>query len=340
MAVPDSKAASIRAAAAMAPLGIVIQSASGERLFENEAAAALTAATADVAVVRLRLRNLITEAQQRNEPVERQIELHGPSPRTLAIQAMPLPAEDASIGTVAFIEDLTSASRVNSMRSDFIANASHELKTPLGAMRLLADALLATDRPDLSRDLVQKIQGEAERMTRLVDDLLDLALEEEAAPDSQPVDLCDVVGDAVAQLELLVETTGISVDLSCSSTRVAGNRRRLVTAVANLLENAIKYTATKGAADPEPVAVRSWREGKVAVIEVEDHGIGIPGHHQDRIFERFYRVDRGRNRASGGTGLGLSIARHVVENHHGKISVESVSGSGSTFRIELPALEE
>jgi signal transduction histidine kinase len=114
----------------------------------------------------------------------------------------------------------------------------------------------------------------------------------------------------------------------------------LISAVANLVENAINYTAAKALDQPAPVEVRIQRENKLAVIEVEDHGIGIPERHQDRIFERFYRVDRGRSRVSGGTGLGLAIVRHVVQNHQGRISVRSVSGEGSTFRIELPALED
>ena len=338
--ITQDAAASIRSAAQLAPLGIVIQSASGERVFENDAAAAYTTSTADDAFIRLRLRNLIAESRERGDSVERRIEIHGPSPRMLAIKVSPLLAGEERVGTVAFIEDLTDASRVDSMRSDFIANASHELKTPLGAMRLLADALVATDPPDLSRDLAQRIQGEAGRMTRLVEDILDLALEEEAAPEFDEVDICSVIDDAVAQLELLMETAAVTVDSSCTPVQVTGNHRRLVSAVANLIENAINFTAATGTENLEPVSVRAWKDGPLAMIEVEDHGIGIPGHHQDRIFERFYRVDRGRSRASGGTGLGLAIARHVVENHNGKISMTSVSGEGSNFRIALPAMEE
>ena len=118
-----------------------------------------------------------------------------------------------------------------------------------------------------------------------------------------------------------------------------GDRRRLVSAVANLIETAVVYTSAKGDSEPDPVQVRVFARSDSAIVEVEDHGIGIPERHIGRIFERFYRVDRGRSRARGGTGLGLAIVRHVVQNHWGEIEVDSVPGKGSTFRIVLPARE-
>jgi two-component system sensor histidine kinase SenX3 len=335
-----TRMARFETAAALAPVGIVIMDEFGEKVFENAVAAECTAPTADDAVLGLRLRSLFAEAADFDESIEQEIELYSPSPRTMLLQAIPVFEGSKRTGTVAFIEDLTTTSRLDSIRSDFIANASHELKTPLGAMRLLADALLATDRPEVSRDLAERIQGEAGRMTRLVEDILDLALIEQARPQAEAVDICDVARDAVEQSKVLAETTGVAVQLSCAPAILNADRRQLVSAIANLVENAINYTAAKGIDQPAPVEVTVQREGDLAVIEVEDHGIGIPDRHQDRVFERFYRVDRGRSRASGGTGLGLAIVRHVVQNHEGEISLRSVSGVGSTFRIELPALEE
>ena len=340
---PDTAADDPRLAAAadLAPVGIVVLNEAGAKVFENQAAASYTAATADDAIVGLRLRNLFAEAANFDESIEQEIELYSPAPRTILLRAIPLFEQSDRIGTVAFIEDLTTTSHIDSIRSDFIANASHELKTPLGAMRLLADALLATDRPEVVQDLAKRIQSEAGRMSRLVEDILDLALIEEAgATEMNPVNLCEIVSDAIDQSHLLSETSGIPVRPTCEPVVVAGDRRPLVSAIANLVENAINYTSEKGLDDPAPVEIRVGREGRVATIEVEDHGIGIPERHQDRIFERFYRVDRGRSRASGGTGLGLAIVRHVVQNHDGKISVRSVPGEGSTFRIELPAVED
>ena len=329
----------IAAAARLAPVGMVIADADGNRTFESDAARQYTAATADQAVVGLRLRNLVAEAGRSSEPVEQQIELYTPEQRTIHLQALPLFDGDDRIGTAAFVQDLTASSQIDSMRSDFIANASHELKTPLGAMRLLAEALAATEDPEVTKDLAGKIEAEAVRINRLVEDILDLAIIESAPPESSSVDLADVVADALAQTRTFSEALEIPIEHSTESLVVLGERRRLVSAVANLVENALTYTAAKADPDPDPIEVRLHAERALGVIEVEDHGIGIPARHLNRVFERFYRVDRGRGRASGGTGLGLAIARHVVENHGGTISVRSVPGEGSTFRIELPAVE-
>ena len=329
----------VAAAASKAPIGIVVRDALGEPVFQNDAAASYTAATADDAVLGVRLRSLLDEAQAFDEDIEQQVELFSPTPRTIQLQAIPLFADGERIGTAGFVEDLTTRSQIDSIRSDFIANASHELKTPLGAMRLLAEALVATDDPDVRKDVAVRISAETTRMSRLVEDILDLALIEGSGIETESVDLADVAAEAVAKSRSLADGLGIEVRQSSESARVAGDRRRLTSAVANLVENALNYTAAKGSPAPAPVDVRIWPESDRAIIEVEDRGIGIPERHQARIFERFYRVDRGRSRASGGTGLGLAIVRHVVENHSGELEVESTPGEGSRFRILLPAQE-
>ena len=320
-------------------MGIVVRNEVGDLVFQNEAAATYTAATADDAILGVRLRSLLDEAEGFDEDIEQQLELFSPTPRTIQLQAMPLFAGNERIGTAGFIEDLTTRSQIDSIRSDFIANASHELKTPLGAMRLLAEALVATDDSDVQRDVASKINAEASRMNRLVEDILDLALIESSPLEPQPVDLSQVAAEAIGKSRSLADALEIPVRQSVEPIRVAGDHRRLTSAVANLVENALNYTAAKDLPEPPPVHVRIRSEPRRAIIEVEDRGIGIPERHQERIFERFYRVDRGRSRASGGTGLGLAIVRHVVENHSGEVEVESVPGEGSTFRIVLPRQE-
>lgn len=338
MAVSSVFDATIAAAATRAPLGIVIRDADNEVIFQNEAALGYTAPTTDLAVLGLRIRELLDEASGFDESIEQEIDLYHPRPRSLYLQAAPLFGETGRIGTAAFIEDRTTRSQIDSIRSDFIANASHELKTPLGAMQLLSEALVATDEPEAISDLAAKIAGEAGRMNRLVEDILDLAIIEGTQLESGNLELCEVVAEAVAKSDVLAETLGIPVQQTCAPVAVAGDHRQLVSAIANLIDNALSYTAIKGVDTPDAVEVRVHPDNGRAVIEIEDHGIGIPERHQDRIFERFYRVDRGRSRASGGTGLGLAIVNHVVHNHDGKITVHSVSGEGSTFRIDLPAL--
>jgi signal transduction histidine kinase len=327
------------AAAAAVHLGVIILDESGRRVFANEVAENFSPGRAGDAVVGLRLRALLQTARETSESIQDDIEVFTPSPRTIRLSCMPLARDEVRIGTVAFIEDLTSRSRVETIRRDFVSNASHELKTPLGALRLLAEALVATDSEEARLRLSERIGSEAARMTRLVEDILDLALVEETRRVHGAVELCDVARDAISQTELAASTLGVDVQMECEPISVLGDRRRLVSAVANLIENAVVYTSAKGEAELDPVQVRVFTRNESAVVEVEDYGIGIPERHIGRIFERFYRVDRGRSRARGGTGLGLAIVRHVVQNHWGEIEVDSVPGKGSTFRIVLPARE-
>jgi signal transduction histidine kinase len=176
-------------------------------------------------------------------------------------------------------------------------------------------------------------------MTRLVDDILDLSLIEAHQTVRGVVDISQVINDAVKQVTLASEALAVPIEVDCQPIEVLGDHRRLVSAIANLIENAVSYTSAKGADSTEPVVVRGFRRGVYAHIEVEDHGIGIADRHLARIFERFYRVDKGRSRVRGGTGLGLAIVRHVVQNHWGEVTVESVPGQGSTFSVVLPARE-
>jgi two-component system sensor histidine kinase SenX3 len=240
-------------------------------------------------------------------------------------------------GVTVELVDVTERERVEAMRRDFVANVSHELKTPLGAMSVLAEVLADADDAVTRKRLAGRVQDEAGRMSDLVRDLLDLSRVESEEPDTAPVDVGWVVDEAVHRASVLADASGVAVraDLPADPLVVVADRAQLVTAVANLLDNAVTHSLP-GVGSAE-VVVRAARAGDEISIEVEDHGVGIPPDEQDRIFERFYRVDRGRARERGGTGLGLAIVRHVALSHGGTVEVESAPGAGATFTLRIPA---
>ncbi|MDQ3710453.1 MAG: ATP-binding protein [Actinomycetota bacterium] len=244
----------------------------------------------------------------------------------------------AAEGEVALVvTDLTEARRVETVRRDFVTNASHELKTPVAGMQALAGSLsMAFERhPERARRMIERLQQESSRLAQLVRDLLDLArLEEDTTGGAgmRRVDLGQLVRDQADRLAGLAADVGVT--LRCDgveAARLVGSPGDLRLIVTNLLENAIRYNRPGG-----KVHVSVRRSGADIVLEVADNGIGIPEADQDRIFERFYRVDKGRSRAAGGTGLGLSIVRHASQRHGGDVGVTSVLGEGSTFRVVLP----
>jgi signal transduction histidine kinase len=235
------------------------------------------------------------------------------------------------------VTDVTDSRRLEEVRRDFVTNASHELKTPVAGMQALADSLgLAIDRdPGRARSMIVRLQIEATRLGKLVRELLDLArLEEDtaAATEHQRVDLAEIVRVQTERLSGLAESRGVALKFDAAQpaplVALPGDLRLIA---ANLIENAIRYNRPGGRVD-----VRVQRLPAHVVLEVEDNGIGIPDVDRDRVFERFYRVDRARSRAAGGTGLGLSIVRHAAERHGGDVVAESVLGLGSTFRVTLP----
>ena len=240
------------------------------------------------------------------------------------------------------IEDHTAARRVEAMRRDFVANVSHELKTPVGAIQLLAETVEAgADDPDFVRDYSGRMRKEARRLGVLVQEIIELTRlqEGDALAEPEVVDVDDVVAEAVDRVR--VEADGRQITLVSGGTkglRVRGDAALITTAVRNLLDNAIRYSEPRtrvsvgvslDAEDPDIV--------RIAVV---DQGIGIPKEEQERVFERFYRVDKGRSRATGGTGLGLSIVKHVAADHGGTVELWSVPGRGSTFTLVLPRLPE
>lgn len=320
-------------------IGVVINDERGNEVFANPAATAYATGRGGDAVVGIRIKELLQLVAETGHAQEQEVEVFTPSQRTIALKAMPLVYGEERLGIALFSEDHTPRSRVDEIRRDFVANASHELKTPLGALRLLAEALVATGDPNVQASLSERIQSEASRMTRLVEDILDLSLIEAHQTVRGVVEISDVIDEAVRQVTLASEALAVPIEVECERVEVLGDHRRLVSALANLIENAVAYTSAKGPDAIEPVLVRGYRSGDRAFIEVVDHGIGIAERHLARIFERFYRVDKGRSRASGGTGLGLAIVRHVVQNHWGDVKVDSVPGKGSTFTVVLPARE-
>ena len=253
--------------------------------------------------------------------------------RQLRVRASPVgPGEVALILT-----DVTESRRVEAMRSDFVANASHELKTPVAAMQALADSIeLALDRdPDRARSMVGRLRSEAVRLSRLVRDLLDLTRLEEHGADErrrQRIDVGVVVTAQVARLEELARGRGVELEVEArDGASIVATPEDVRLIVGNLVANAVQYNRPGGR-----VTVRVRRDNGSVVLAVEDTGIGIPDGDRDRVFERFYRVDKARSRAAGGTGLGLSIVRNAAERHGGRVTLRSVLGEGSTFTVVLP----
>jgi two-component system sensor histidine kinase SenX3 len=249
---------------------------------------------------------------------------------------MPLVGSDGVVhGALVEIEDITERARLEAMRTDFVANISHELRTPVGALALLAETLVGEDDQEVVTRLAGKMVVEAHRVGRIIEDLLELSrIELGEQPQREPVSVGLVASEAVDRVRHLAEQRSIGVKVHEPSRRltVIGDRRQLASAVANLVENGLKYS------DPgSEVEVKATTDGTWVDVQVVDHGIGIPARDLDRIFERFYRVDRGRSRETGGTGLGLAIVRHVATNHGGSVSVVSQEGAGSTFTLRLPA---
>ncbi|RZS44591.1 two-component system sensor histidine kinase SenX3 [Herbihabitans rhizosphaerae] len=238
--------------------------------------------------------------------------------------------------TVVDAADQSDAVRLEATRRDFVANVSHELKTPVGAMALLAEAVLdAADDPEEVRRFTNKILHESTRLGTLVTELIALSRLQgaERLPDMNTVEVDAVVREALGRARLAAESTGIEIASdTASGLLVEGDRTLLVTALSNLLENAVAYSSPGS-----PVSIsRRLAEGFVE-IAVTDRGIGIAEDEQQRVFERFYRVDKARSRATGGTGLGLAIVKHVAANHGGEVRLWSKPGTGSTFTLRIPA---
>jgi two-component system sensor histidine kinase SenX3 len=286
---------------------------------------------------------LIRVARRTNETHRSRIEIArgpiGAGKREFEVSVSPLNDEGM---VLVLISDQSEARRIDAVRRDFVANVSHELKTPIGALGLLSEAILgAKDQPDAVVKFASRMQIEAKRLTDLVQEIIDLSRLQSSDPLQKAFDVesSDVVREAVAQAALSAESRKITIEIGeIEDATVIGDRDQLIMAVLNLLENAINYS-------PENTKVSVVVKVKEELLEISvtDQGIGIAEGELARVFERFYRVDPARSRMTGGTGLGLSIVKHVALNHGGDIKVWSKEGVGSTFTLQLPiakSLEE
>ncbi len=240
---------------------------------------------------------------------------------------------------VVFVYDQSEYARMEASRRDFVANVSHELKTPVGAMAVLAEALLATpDDPETVQRFGEKVLIEANRLGHMVGELIELSRLQgaERLPDLAPVDVDTIVAEAISRHRVAADNADIDVrtDTPCGL-KVLGNQSLLVTALANLVSNAIAYSP-RGSL----VSVSCRRRGEHVEMAVTDRGIGIARKDQERVFERFFRGDKARSRATGGSGLGLAIVKHVAANHNGHIGLWSQPGTGSTFTLAIPAYQD
>ena len=322
------------------PQGIVLADRTGQIVFRNRTAARYLAARHGEALVGSLIGELIVDAVAGHART-RTIELFGPPRRTLQLRALPLEAEadgpDGHGGAFLVVEDITERQRLEAVRRDFVANISHELKTPVGALGLLAETLGEERDPEVARHLAGRIGDEAFRLARTVDDLLQLSrIEVAGEPLAEEVPVSQVVRDALDRTRPAAELRSVELaadDLDASSPIVVGDRAQLVSALANLCDNAVKYSDAG-----DRVRIEVALDGSHVEVAVRDEGIGIPAPDLERVFERFYRVDRARSRDTGGTGLGLAIVRHVMVNHEGEVRVTSREGEGSTFTLRLPVL--
>ncbi|UKY52063.1 sensor histidine kinase [Streptomyces inhibens] len=272
----------------------------------------------------------------------RQVELDLPRRGTGRGEALAVSARVAPLGSrlvLLLVEDLTEARRIEAVRRDFVANVSHELKTPVGALSLLSEAVMdASDDPEAVERFAGRMQNEATRLTNLVQELIDLSRVQNDDPleDAEPVRVDELVAEAMdrcrqqAGAKQITMAVGGTADL-----HVWGHRGQLAAALGNLVENAVNYSPARtrvGIAGRRVTAPG----GDLIEIAVTDQGIGISEKDRDRVFERFYRVDPARSRATGGTGLGLAIVKHVAASHGGEVTVWSAEGQGSTFTLRLP----
>jgi two-component system sensor histidine kinase SenX3 len=252
-------------------------------------------------------------------------------------QARLLSEQDRRFAVV-FVYDHSEYARMEATRRDFVANVSHELKTPVGAMSVLAEALLSSaDDPETVRRFGEKVLLEATRLGNMVSELIELSRLQgaERMPDMGAVDVDSVVSEAISRHKVPAENADIVVRTDdASGLRMHGEQALLVTALANLVSNAIAYSP-RGSL----VSISRRRRGDNIEISVTDRGIGIDRKDQERVFERFFRADKARSRATGGTGLGLAIVKHVAANHNGSIGLWSQLGTGSTFTLSIPAFE-
>lgn len=309
-------------------LAVVIGDATGSVVYRNHLATEMSRTHVGV-LVDEHVDAAIAQALT-GKRTDKRIDLHGPPRATLELVAETLHNGCALV----MVDDVSDRTRIDAMRTDFVANISHELKTPVGAIAVLAEMLEDESDPDVIARVARRVVEESHRAVTTIDDLLELSRIESTRLADDVVDLSDIIEGAVARGR--GADGGEHVEVTAFGAKgevfLRADRRQLTSAIGNLVENAVKYSDDDGV-----VQVRTRVDERWVEVMVSDQGVGIPSRDLDRVFERFYRVDRARSRETGGTGLGLSIVRHVASNHGGECVVSSQEGEGSTFVLRLPA---
>lgn len=316
------------------PMASLVVDAEGNVLRTTPRAEALGLVRRDALAV-ADVHELIQACAERGAAQEREIRVRRP-PLGRGMLDLKATVAPLSAGTyVVLVEDLAEERRVDAVRRDFVANVSHELKTPVGALALLAEAILssADDQASVQR-FAERMIVESSRLASLINDIIELSRLQGDDPLARAAvfDIDPVIAQAVDEVRPFADARGIELVVSgAPGAEMVGDRQQVLTALRNLVSNAVTYSP-----DHTRVAVAARVDGGMVAIDVKDQGIGIASHDLDRIFERFYRADPARSRATGGTGLGLSIVKHVCENHGGDVAVWSESGVGSTFTLRFP----
>lgn len=282
------------------------------------------------------IRKIVRNSRSRKEVIETEVAIPKGSIASGFHERRVRISEIGNEGLVAIlIFDDSEARRLDAVRRDFVANISHELKTPIGGISILAEAISeGSDDPQMVKNFSERMKIEAARLSHLVQEIIDLSRiqDQNTTQNSQIVSLKHVIEEAIYQSKVRAEKRQVQINFACNDeVEFFGDRKQLVMAISNLVENAINYSPERTS-----VNVLLKKTDEVAEITISDQGVGIAQEDLDRIFERFYRVDSARSRETGGTGLGLSIVKHVVSNHGGDVHVWSVPGTGSTFTVLLP----
>ena len=318
--------------------GVVVVDRDERVVLSNPAAHSMGLLSADRLIV-TEFADMVRKAIVTEDAVSGAIDLPlgglGREPVAVSLSAIPLFEAGTVVGVALIITDVTEQRRLEAVRRDFVANVSHELKTPVGALTLLAEAINeAADDPEAVQHFASRMQHEGTRLGRLVRELIDLSRLQgaEPLPGDDVVAIGPVLTEAADRTRLAAEKAQIEIRVNCADElAVRGSESQLTMAVANLVDNAVAYSQSG-----TKVSVSARAAGDFVEIAVSDQGVGIAEADQARVFERFYRVDPARSRATGGTGLGLAIVKHVSTNHGGTVSLWSVEGAGSTFTIRLP----
>jgi two-component system sensor histidine kinase SenX3 len=312
--------------------GILLIDAGGQVLFGNPSIHRLLGLRPEStqALSPVALRRAVNDAGRSRHLLTVEVEVGSPT-RWLLGSAAPV-GTDGSVLLV--LRDITKEKRLDAVRQDLVANASHELKSPAAAIQAAAETIrrASVEDPAAVPRFAEQLEREAMRLSRIVSDLLDLSRLETGTMFDEPVALDEVVREEAERSMKAAREAGLALEVDSESVVVEGSGRDLALLVRNLIDNAVRYSADGGTVNVE----LSSHDGS-AVLQVRDTGSGIPSRDLPRIFERFYRVDRARSRDTGGTGLGLSIVKHVAENHGGSVAVESELGAGSSFTVRIPA---